>query len=185
MAANRNVLLKSVTREDVTRIGKWIADDAAANSRFGRYGYGDAAPRGATLDQLERATDEEFARSLEDPSHVTMSIYTDEGEHIGEIHIGLEDALGDGHLSIIMGRPRQWTRGYGAAGIRAALALAFDDCGLYRVWVDIPEGNLTARTLFERVGFAHEGTLRNNNRHSGESSGSSVVMGILAAEYSA
>lgn len=183
MARQRTISLRGVTREDVTRIRQWLEDEETTDSWFGRYAYGEPAHLGYRPAEMEAATDEEFARALEDPSHVTMSVYTDEGEHIGEIHLGLDEALGDGQLSILMGQRSRWTRGYGVPGIRAALDLAFNDYGLYRVWVDIPEFNLSARTLFERVGFIHEGTLR-QSRPRGDARANSVVMGILAAEYS-
>lgn len=183
MARQRTVTLRGVTREDVTRIRQWLEDEETTDSWFGRYAYGEPAHLGYRPAEMEAATDEEFARALEDPSHVTLSVYTGEGEHIGEIHLGLDEALGDGQLSILMGRRTLWTRGYGLSGVRAALDLAFNDYGLYRVWVDIPEFNLAARTLFERVGFTHEGTLR-QSRPRGGARFNSVVMGILAAEYS-
>jgi RimJ/RimL family protein N-acetyltransferase len=168
----------------VTRIRQWLEEDEeTSDSWFGRYAYGEPAHLGYRPAEMEAATDEEFARALEDPSHVTLSVYTDEEEHIGEIHLGLDEALGDGQLSILMGRRQLWSRGYGLPGVRAALDLAFNDYGLYRVWVDIPEFNLAARTLFERVGFTHEGTLR-QSRPRGGARFNSVVMGILAAEYS-
>ena len=184
MARQRTVSLRGVTREDVTRIRQWLEEDEeTSDSWFGRYAYGEPAHLGYRPAEMEAATDEEFARALEDPSHVTLSVYTDEEEHIGEIHLGLDEALGDGQLSILMGRRQLWSRGYGLPGVRAALDLAFNDYGLYRVWVDIPEFNLAARTLFERVGFTHEGTLR-QSRPRGGARFNSVVMGILAAEYS-
>ncbi len=184
MARQRTVSLRGVTREDVTRIRQWLEEDEEmSDSWFGRYAYGEPAHLGYRPAEMEAATDEEFARALEDPSHVTLSVYTDEEEHIGEIHLGLDEALGDGQLSILMGRRQLWSRGYGLPGVRAALDLAFNDYGLYRVWVDIPEFNLAARTLFERVGFTHEGTLR-QSRPRGGARFNSVVMGILAAEYS-
>ena len=158
MSRQRTVSLRGVTREDVTRIRQWLEEDEeTSDSWFGRYAYGEPAHLGYRPAEMEAATDEEFARALEDPSHVTLSVYTDEEEHIGEIHLGLDEALGDGQLSILMGRRQLWSRGYGLPGVRAALDLAFNDYGLYRVWVDIPEFNLAARTLFERVGFTHEG----------------------------
>ena len=183
MSRNRNVSLQPVTREDVSRIRQWLEDDEVSHSWFGRYTYGEPAHLGYSPSELERATDEEFAAALEDPAHVTLSVYTEDGEHIGEVHIGLGEALGDGHLSILIGRKDVWNRGYGTAGVSAALDMAFKEYGLYRVWVDIPEFNQGARAMFERVGFVHEGTLRKSRPHEGARF-DSVVMGILATEYS-
>ena len=182
MSQQHTVSLRTVIREDVSRIREWLEDEEVTDSWFGRYAYGEPAHLGYRPNEMEQATDEEFARALEDPAHVTLSVYTGGGEHIGEIHLGLDEALGDGHLSILMGRKDDWNRGYGLSGVRAALDMAFNDYGLYRVWVDIPEFNMAARALFERIGFIHEGTLR-KSRPRGGSRFDSVIMGILAAEY--
>lgn len=49
--------------------------------------------------------------------------------------------------------------------MRAGLNLCFNEWALYRVWVDVPEYNVTARTMFDHLGFAHEGTLRKSRPH--------------------
>lgn len=182
MMERRDVSLREVTREDVTRIRRWLEDEDVAASWFGRYSYGEAAHLGYRPNEMETATDEEFAQAIEDPSHVTLSIYSGEDGHIGEVHLGLEESLGDGQLSILFGSRDRWSQGYGLAGVRAALDLAFNDYGLYRVWVDMPEFNFSARAVFEQIGFVHEGTLRKSRPHQGSRS-DSVVLGILATEY--
>ena len=174
MTSQRNVSLKSATREDVSRVSGWLADDAASAIGFGVYSSGEAAHYGGAGDA---ATDEEFAKEIEDPARVTLSVY-DAGDHVGEVHIHLEEGLGDGQLSMIFGSRRHW-RGCAAAGLRAALAVAFGDYGLYRVWAEIPESNFSARSAFEAAGFHHEGTLRK-----GGEGADLVVLGLLAADYS-
>ena len=99
-----------------------------------------------------------------------------------EVTMQLEQTLGDGQISILIGRTDLWHQGYGTAGTKAALDKAFSDYGLYRVWVDIPEYNTAARSMFTHLGFVHEGTLRQSRPHEG-SRFDSVVMGMLAIEY--
>ena len=103
-------------------------------------------------------------------------------DHIGEVHIAIEESLGDGQLSILIGRTDMWHMGYGRAGVQATLNMAFNELGLYRIWVDIPEYNEAARALFTHLGFTHEGTLRKSRPHEG-SRHDSVVMGMLSTEY--
>ena len=183
MAEQPQVSLREVTRDDVTRIRRWLEDEEVAASWFGMYSYGEGAHLGYRPSEMETATDEDFARAIEDPAHVTLSIYAGQEEHIGEVHIGLEEALGDGQLSILFGARNRWNEGYGTAGVRVALDVAFNEYGLYRVWVDIPEFDFAARSVFEQLGFVHEGTLRKSRPHHGARS-DSVVLGLLAAEYS-
>lgn len=174
MTSQRNVSLKSATREDASRVFEWLASRSAAANGFGVYSSGEAAHHGSAG---EAAADEEFAEGMENPSSVTLSVY-DGDDHIGEVHIHLEEGLGDGKISMLFGNRRHWSRGYGAAGLRAALAVAFNDYGLYRVWAEVPESNFSARSAMEAAGFIHEGTLRGEGAHL-------VVLGLLAADYSA
>ena len=178
----QTVSLKQTTREDVSRIRQWLEDEEVSESWFGRYSYGDPAHLGYHPAEMEHSSEEEWKRVFDNPEHRIVSIYNEEGEHIGEIHIAIEESLGDGHFSILIGQKEMWHRGYGTAGTRAALELAFGEYGLYRVWVDIPEYNTAAMAMCSHLGFVHEGTLRKSRPHEG-SRFDSVVMGILATEY--
>ena len=178
----QKVSLREVNREDVSRLRVWLEDEQVSESWFGRYSYGDPAHLGYHPVEMERASEEEWRRVFDNPEHRILSIYTEQGEHIGEIHMAIEESLGDGHMSILIGRKDMWHQGYGTAGMRAALDTAFNEDGLYRVWVDIPEYNTAALAMCTHLGFVHEGTLRKNRPHEG-SRFDSVVMGMLAAEY--
>ena len=180
--AHPKVTLRPVTREDVSRLRQWLEDEEIAESWLGRYAYGDPAHLGYHPLEMEHASDEEWKRVFDDPEHRILSIYTEEGTHVGEVHLAVEESLGDAHLSILIGTKQVRHHGYGTAGTEAALDLAFNQYGLYRVWVDIPEYNTDARAMFNHLGFVHEGTLRKSRPHEG-SRFDSVVMGMLASEY--
>ena len=182
MPHHQTVALTPVTREDVSQIRQWLEHEEVSESWFGRYAYGDPAHLGYHPAEMERASDEEWKRVFDNPEHRILSINSEEGEHIGEIHIAVEESLGDGQLSILIGRTDRWHQGYGTAATEAALNMAFNEYGLYRVWVDVPEYNTAAMTLFTHIGFVHEGTLRKSRPHEG-SRFDSVVMGMLATEY--
>ena len=178
----QNVTLRPVTRNDVARIKQWLVDGEVSESWFGRYSYGDPAHLGYHPEEMEHSSDEEWERVFSDPEHRILSIYTEQGDHIGEMHVFIEESLGDGHASILIGRKDMWHQGYGTAGMREMLDLSFNEWGLYRVWVDVPEYNKAVRAMCEHLGFVHEGTLRKSRPHEG-SRFDSVVMGMLAAEY--
>ena len=178
----QDVTLRPVTREDVARIRRWLGDEEVSESWFGRYSYGDPAHLGYHPEKMADSSQEEWDRVFSDPEHRMLSMYTEEGEHIGEVHVAIEESLGDGQVSILIGRKETWHKGYGTAGLRATVALAFGAWGLYRVWADVPEYNTPALTMFEHLGFSHEGTLRKSRPHEG-SRFDSVVMGMLATEY--
>ncbi|MCH7785991.1 MAG: GNAT family N-acetyltransferase [Chloroflexi bacterium] len=177
-----NVTLRKVTSEDVSRIRQWLEDEEVSESWFGRYSYGDPAHLGYHPVEVEHASEEQWERIFNNPEHRIMSIYSEEGEHIGEVHIAIEESLGDGQVSVLIGRKDLWHQGYGTSSMKATLEMAFDAYGLYRVWADIPEYNTAALTMFTHLGFVHEGTLRKSRPHEG-SRFDSVVMGMLATEY--
>lgn len=179
---HRKVTLQSVTREDAGRIRVWLQDEEVAESWFGRYAYGDAAHLGYHPEEIKGVSEAEWERTFNDPEHRILSIYLDDGQHIGEVHVAIEESLGDGHVSVLIGSTEMWHHGHGTEATRAMMDLAFTDWGLYRLWVDVPEYNKNALLMFEHLGFVHEGTLRKSRPHEG-SRFDSVVMGILAAEY--
>jgi len=179
---HHDVTLRRVTREDVARLRSWLEDEEISETWFGRYSYGDPAHLGYHPEQIEDASDEVWERVFNDPEHRILSIYNQDDEHIGELHVAIEETLGDGQFSILIGRKDLWHQGYGTAAMRAGLDMAFTDWGLYRVWVDVPEYNKAALDMFEHLGFVHEGTLRKSRPHEG-SRFDSVVMGMLSTEY--
>jgi len=181
---HHNITFKAVTRDDVHRIRQWLQDEEISESWFGRYSYGDPAHLGYHPEEVLDISDEMWEEVFNNPEHRMLSIYSESGEHIGEVHVAIEESLGDGHLSILIGRKDLWHQGYGTSGTKAALDLAFTEWGLYRVWVDVPEYNKAALAMCEHLGFAHEGTLRKSRPHEG-SRFDSVVMGMLATEYTA
>ena len=178
----QSITLRPVTREDVARLKSWLEDDEVAESWFGRYSYGDPAHLGYNPTEVVDAGEEQWASIFEDPAHSILSVYSEDGEHIGELHVAIEEVWGDGQISILIGRKDLWHRGYGTATMRSGLGLCFGELGLYRVWVDVPEYNLAARGMFEQLGFTHEGTLRKSRPHEGARF-DSVVMGMLSTEY--
>src|SRR5688500_17845473 len=74
-------------------------------------------------------------------------------------------------------------RGYGRAALRLAMALAFEEHGAHRLWLDVKPHNERARSLYRSAGFVEEGTLRDALYHGGRFE-SLVVMSVLRPEWS-
>ena len=180
--SHRNVVLQTVTRNDAERIRKWLQDEEVSESWFGRYTYGDAAHLGYHPEKIQEVSDVEWEQVFNNPDHRILSIYLNNGQHIGELHIAIEESFGDGHISVLIGNTKMWHHGHGREATLASMDLAFTEWGLYRLWADIPEYNQSALMLFKHLGFVHEGTLRKSRPHEGARF-DSVIMGILATEY--
>ena len=180
------VELRQVTRDDVRRIVEWLKDPDVADSWFGRYTYGDVSHLGYEPEVMVNASEEEWAAVFHDPHHQPhrdiFSIYTTQGDHIGEGQLSIDEPLGDAQISVLIGRKDRWHQGYGTAAVMAMLEHIFDHLGLHRGWVDVPEYNMAARNMFDHIGFKHEGTLRQSRPHEGARY-NSAIMGILVDEY--
>lgn len=85
-------------------------------------------------------------------------------------------------LQIRIGAASARGRGVGTAAVRQLLALAFGDLALHRVFVHVFATNAPAVALYEKVGFRHEGILREaaliDDRRVDVK-----VMGLLRAEW--
>lgn len=58
-------------------------------------------------------------------------------------------------------------RGLGSEAVRLTVSHAFEDRGLHRVSLEVYAFNPRARRVYEKVGFRHEGTLRDALRFDG------------------
>lgn len=177
----KSIELRTVSKEDVIRIEKWLKDDEIAEAWFGRYSYGDSAHLAYNPSEAASFSNKKWKEVFEDSDHKILSIYAS-GEHVGEVHLAIEEALGDGQLSVLVGRKDLWHKGFGSAATSKMIELGFREYNLFRIWVDVPEYNKNAISLFRQFGFIHEGTLRQSRPHDGARF-DSVVMGILKNEY--
>ena len=176
------VSLTAPTRSDVERLMGWLTDDEVNTSWYGLGDDGQPLHAGYTPAHVLEGDSNDWNRVFNDDNRKVFAVYSSEGEHIGEAQLVIEWPLLEAQAFILVGRKDLWHHGYGTAAIRAALDEAFNEWGLFRVWVDVPEYNEAALRLFEHIGFVHEGTLRQSRSHEG-SRFDSVVMGMLAAEY--
>ena len=176
------VKLTTGTREDVKRIIEWL-DDAEVNSMW--YGLGDDGKPlhiGYSPHELLEASDEQIQQVFEDDVRRIYSVYTDDGAHIGEGQLVVESPLMEAQLFLLVGRKDLWHHHYGTMAMIKLLDEAYEDHGLHRVWVDVPEYNEHALQMCQHLGFVLEGRLRKTHRKDGQWYDSSA-MGLLSEEY--
>ncbi len=147
-----NISLKPVSRDDVDRVGWWLEDEEVSSRWFGHYASGDPIHRGYDPNHMLESSDYEWMHIFGDPDRLIFSIYNDQQEHVGECQIIL-DGEGGAELSLLIGRKDLWHHGYGAATVLILMDRTFTTLGLTRVWVNVPEDNLPALGLFEKLGF--------------------------------
>jgi len=145
--------------------------------------YGSHPPwteRQTAVDYIERDR-----RGMADGSHAQFGIERrDDGAVIGTCtlyDISAQCRRADiGYVLL----PSQWGRGYATEALVALLDWGFDKLDLNRVEADIDPRNLPSARILERLGFAHEGHLRERWIVAGEVSDSGMY-GLLAREWPA
>jgi RimJ/RimL family protein N-acetyltransferase len=126
-----------------------------------------------------------YARYLKDESQARFVI---EARGSGPAGVcGLTDRRsGDGSAALASVLGEESARGKGAAreALELLLGWGFREWGLHRVTAEVFAHNAAAVRLYEKLGFAREGVLRQAQRDAETGKfGDVVVMGLLAAEW--
>lgn len=105
------------------------------------------------------------------------------GEYVGEAVLNdLDPANLSCSFRIGLVGPRAYGRGLGTEATRLIVAYGFETVGLHRISLEVYAFNPRARRVYEKVGFVHEGTLRDALLWNGERV-DAEVMSILAPEW--
>lgn len=99
---------------------------------------------------------------------------------IGLMNVSEANASAD--LSIIVGSAEDRDQGVGTEAIRLLLGYAFEELRLNRVGLSVFDFNESAISTYEKIGFAHEGRLREAIRR-GDVFHDAILMSVLAGEW--
>ena len=176
------VTLTTPTREDIQRIAEWL-NDSEVNAVW--YGVGDDGKPLHTSYMPEAVLaggQDEWDHVFNDDNRTIFSVYSVDGEHIGEGQLAVEWPLLEARIDLLIGRKDLWHHHFGTSALIGLLDNAFGPLGLHRVWVDVPEYNDPGMQMTQHVGFVMEGRLRKTHRKNNEWF-DSTVLGLLADEY--
>lgn len=168
------VTLRDVSRDDVDRVAWWLEDQELSSRWFGHYGCGDPVHRGYAPRHMLEATVWEWDRVFGDPHRLIFSIYSENGQHVGECQV-IMDGRGGAELSLLIGAKELWHHGYGTATVIMLLDKVFGEYELGRAWVNVPEDNTPALGLFEKLGFVLEATRELCRRPDGTALNASIL----------
>ena len=105
----------------------------------------------------------------------------DSDEHIGNVSLfNIDYRNRNAGLTIIIPDPACQGKGYGEEAIRILCVYAFEYLNLHKVYCKT--NNPHAAYLYEKVGFSHEGTLREHAYHYGEYVDKEVY-GLLSRDF--
>jgi RimJ/RimL family protein N-acetyltransferase len=102
---------------------------------------------------------------------------------IGDVGLGgVSWAHGDAFVGIALGERSDWGKGYGTDAMRLILRYAFEELNLRRVTLNVFDYNSRAVRSYEKVGFRHEGCVRQALHREGQR-WDVHYMGILREEW--
>ncbi len=106
-----------------------------------------------------------------------------ERDPIGIISLmNLSEAHASADLSIIVGRPEDRDKGYGAEAIEAVLGYGFEKLKLHRIGLSVFDFNGIAISAYEKLGFREEGRMRQAIKRD-HAFHDAILMSILSSEW--
>ncbi|MEN8172120.1 MAG: GNAT family protein [Chloroflexota bacterium] len=85
-------------------------------------------------------------------------------------------------IGIFIGDKKYWNQGYGSEVMRLALKLGFESMNLNRISLQVFTNNPRAIRAYEKVGFVHEGRLRQAHYDNGQYH-DILIMSVLRSEW--
>ena len=176
------VRLNDVSREDVERMSTWLENPEVMSSWYGADEGGEPLHIGYSPKAALKMDEDEWQHTFHAEERKIFSIYDANEGHIGEAQMVIEVPLHEAQLFLIIGRKDLWLHHFGYAAMLHLLDVAFSTYKLHRAWVDVPDYNVHALHLCQRLGFLLEGHLRSTHPKDGKWY-DSLVMGLLEREY--
>jgi len=171
MITGERTRLRAIERSDIPAFVRWFNDPEVRSYL-------------TTYSPLSQAEEERwFKKQLDDEDRHNLAIETSEGVHIGVLGFHEIDwknrCAGCG---IVIGERSFWDQGYGTDALRTLLRFAFDEMNLHRVFLYVYDFNERGIRCYEKVGFQHEGRLRQSRFTAGRYV-DDLVMSILREEW--
>ncbi|MFD1646933.1 GNAT family N-acetyltransferase [Haloarchaeobius litoreus] len=154
--ANDRVTLRTVERDDCAFLTEHKNDERIRRPL--------AWPYPANETQME----EFFENVLSDDDGVSLLICIDDDDPVGLVSVSVEDERtrwGDLGVWVV---PEQWGEGYATAAAELVVDYAFAERNLHRLLARVLATNEASRRIWEKLGFTHEGTLREEEFDDGE-----------------
>jgi RimJ/RimL family protein N-acetyltransferase len=146
--------LRAVERSDDAFLHHWFNDPSVMR------GWGLPAAVVSTADvqrRIEGWLDEEARRGWP----AALVIETLEGEAVGLVVLtGDQSSPRVLEVSLLIGDPEQWGKGLGGDALAVVAECCFEQWNVHRLQLRSEAGNERAHRLYRRLGFRHEGTLR-------------------------
>ena len=142
-----DITIVDFPRDGLVYIAKWRTDPEV--NQFLRPGL-------RTVEEVQAWYETYFSRE----EHKLFALY--DKDHIigyGTLeHMNVQNRSCE--IGIVIGEKQYWKQGMGSAAVKQLTDMAFKAYHMHRVFAVIQEGNIASMNCFARVGFRHEGRLR-------------------------
>lgn len=170
------IYLRSLELDDLERTYKWHNNPSLYKTLCGSFRY------------VSRSSDEEWLRNKQSYSTQELNLaicLTSNSQHIGNIYLRQIDWVSrHGEVEIFIGEFDHRSKGFGQAALRLLIQHAFQDLGLFRLYLYVLEDNKPAIRVYEKCGFIVEGKFRKHFFKNGEFK-NVFVMGLCADDLEA
>ena len=178
MLPGKRIRLRPIERDDLPRFVEWFADpEVRANLLLYK-------PMGLVQEEAWF----EANASAGDTQAWAIDASANTRDPAAWVHVGscgfhhIDWRCRSGEIGIVIGKKDAWARGYGTDATHTLLRWGFQTLGLHRIWLRVYADNARAVRCYEKVGFRHEGRMREDSFRDGVF-GDTLVMGILQKEW--
>lgn len=150
------IRLRAPEREDIPHFTAWV-NDPDVQAGILRY-------RPMSIVEEERWFEKMLA-SPEAEHPLTIEIQRADGSWLAIGNCGfhnIEWRCRSGEVGIIIGEKAFWNQGYGSMAMRMLLKHGFGTLNLHRIYLHVLANNPGAVRVYEKIGFVHEGRLRDD-----------------------
>jgi len=142
------VRLRTLVEADLARLHRWYQDPSLWDHLVGDFVVREEAEAVAYMRRWLSPS----------PTEVRLAIVdADQGSLAGLVALApIDPAAGEAEFHIFLGDRAMRGRGLGRAATAAALVHAFDELGLWRVWLRVLQTNAAALRTYAALGFEPE-----------------------------
>lgn len=165
------VYLRPWERSDATTILPWVNNPAVTRTLL-------------IHRPMNLQAEEKFIEDINSSSNSVGLAVVERASHRVVGSVGLQDidpSSRHAQFGLVIGEVGDWGKGFGTEATRLMVRYGFETLNLHRIWLHASAANPAAIHVYEKLGFRHEGVLRDAHYREG-CYHDLVVMGMLRGE---
>jgi len=177
MIYGKNIRLRAITRDDLPKFVEWLNDPEVI------YGLMTRIPFSM---EDEQVWFESLAKLPQSERPLVIEIQeAGEWRMIGNTAFHNISAIDHGaEFGIMIGDKTVWNQGFGSEATKLMLQHGFETLNLHRIYLRVYENNPRAIRSYEKVGYVHEGRMRQAVYKNGKFE-DVLLMSVLRLEWDA